>query len=287
MVFYKESVPLIEISTMVNCPMKCKLCPQKEFLTEYKGKHRISFEEFKTVVDKIPKDVIIAFSGMGEPWLNSECTKMVLYAYNTGHTHIQIFTTGLGLKPEDIDAIIHIPFEVFQLHIPDIGKVTEIPLSQPYLNMLAKLSSNRELIENFRVVTFGKDRIKEFVRLFPKTDTINVYNRAGALKDVSYNKKLREHISCGQYKKLNRFSMLPDGTVVLCCMDWRMKHKLGNLITDSYESLFESDEYKKVIKGLDDSSIDIACRECSWGLNAIESPIPVKITLRKEEEHKK
>lgn len=277
---YKEEQPQLEISPMVNCPMRCKLCPQDIFLKNYTGKYQLSFEEFKMVIDKIPLNVVITFSGMGEPWLNKDCTKMVLYAYNTGHTHIRIYTTGAGLTTEDIDKIIHIPFDMFQLHIPDIYGYTKMPNHQPYFDMLAKLSVSRKFIKDFRVTAFGDKFDKNLLRLFPDILPLHAYNRAGAIGIIGPFTRITGKIRCGLYTKINHFVMLPNGEVVLCCMDWKLKHKLGNLFTDDYKDLFKSGEYEKIIKGFNDDSIDIACRYCTWGMKSYHELNPPNITIK-------
>jgi hypothetical protein len=43
-------------------------------------------------------------------------------------------------------------------------------------------------------------------------------------------------------------------------MDYGLKHKLGNLLTDSYESLHESDYFKKILN----REIETICDECNW-----------------------
>ena len=68
--------------------------------------------------DKLRKGTRIDFSGMAEPWLNKDCTKMVLYAHEKGFP-IAIYTTLVGMTDEDFDAIKDIPVEEFVLHIPD------------------------------------------------------------------------------------------------------------------------------------------------------------------------
>jgi hypothetical protein len=45
-------------------------------------------------------------------------------------------------------------------------------------------------------------------------------------------------------------------------MDWDLKHMIGNLLETGYESLFESSEFKTVMRGQLDDSIDILCRGC-------------------------
>ncbi|MGR3318544.1 MAG: SPASM domain-containing protein [Candidatus Anammoxibacter sp.] len=88
------------------------------------------------------------------------------------------------------------------------------------------------------------------------------------------------HLRCGQVEieglKLDRINgrlkkcfrlevniLLPNGDVVLCCMDFDQKYILGNLLRDDYRSLYESDIYKKVLEGVVDSSSNILCRYCT------------------------
>ena len=72
----------LEITTQIGCKNNCNYCPQETLVKAYKARSDVfemSFDIFKKCLDKIPKTVRIDFSGMAEPWLNADCTKMVLY----------------------------------------------------------------------------------------------------------------------------------------------------------------------------------------------------------------
>jgi hypothetical protein len=56
--------------------------------------------------------------------------------------------------------------------------------------------------------------------------------------------------------------LLPNGDVALCCCDWGLKHVLGNLFVSDYDDLIKSQEFLRLLKGLEDSSLDILCRYC-------------------------
>jgi radical SAM protein with 4Fe4S-binding SPASM domain len=58
--------------------------------------------------------------------------------------------------------------------------------------------------------------------------------------------------------------MMPNGDTYICCQDYGLRHKLGNLFEDTFEELFESEEYKEVVDGLQDDTKDIICRDCEW-----------------------
>ena len=62
--------------------------------------------------------------------------------------------------------------------------------------------------------------------------------------------------------------LLPDGTVVLCCNDFGMRHVLGNLLKNSYEDIIKSNELLQVKRGMNiDENIPIICRKCMYAKN--------------------
>ncbi len=56
--------------------------------------------------------------------------------------------------------------------------------------------------------------------------------------------------------------MMPNGDVYLCCMDWSLQHKLGNLFEQAYDELHASEDYHRVCRSMTDPSIDSICRYC-------------------------
>ena len=81
----------MEITTVIGCRVQCTFCPQTLLMDKYEEKNItdkitwgkpviMSFDTFKTCLDKLPKNVETDFSGYAEPWLNPECTKMILFA---------------------------------------------------------------------------------------------------------------------------------------------------------------------------------------------------------------
>src|SRR5262249_22975036 len=53
-------------------------------------------------------------------------------------------------------------------------------------------------------------------------------------------------VSCSWTPFYDRNVLLPNGDVVLCCMDYALKHVIGNLLTGDYESLFRSEEVSRI-----------------------------------------
>jgi len=58
--------------------------------------------------------------------------------------------------------------------------------------------------------------------------------------------------------------MLPNCDVVLCCMDFGLKHKLGNLLDQSYLDIVNSPNFQKIRSNRFHWDGDCLCRECDW-----------------------
>ena len=93
-------------------------------------------------------------------------------------------------------------------------------------------------------------------------------DRAGNLNesDLIQNNLTEGKIICGNSHngELNSYIVLLDGRVVLCCMDYGLKHVLGNINTDSLNEIQDGEMMQYVRAGMDgDISKDILCRSCS------------------------
>ncbi|HDQ04635.1 MAG TPA: hypothetical protein ENN23_08775 [Deltaproteobacteria bacterium] len=256
----------LEITTRIGCKNNCSYCPQDALVKAYKARSNVfemSVDLFKRCIDKVPTSVRIDFSGMAEPWLNSECTKMVLYAHNKGFD-LAVYTTLVGMELLDIELIRNIPFRIFEVHLPDSDSMTNIKVNDAYLEKLKKVGESG--ISGLAYMTIGK--LHPIVKgvVGDIVSEHGVIDRAGNLSDfhgIVHQKRLTGLIrckSCGN--ALNHNVLLPNGDVILCCMDYGMGHVLGNLATMDYGDLFASDDHRLLQKHLDDDSLDIICRYC-------------------------
>ena len=219
----------------------------------------MGFNVFKKCVDKIPLDVEIIFGGMSEPFLNPDCTKMILYAHTAGHK-ISVDTTLDGMGLSDIDLLEQVPFNgYFAVHLPSGEGYEKIQVDENYIKLLNKISKSKiEVLYHY----YGETVHPKVKLLNINTRRITLCTRAGnvKIKNKPLPKRQRGVIAC--IGDLHHNVLLPNGDVLLCVMDYGMNHLLGNLLTSGYESLFRSEEYLKVKKGLKDESFDVLCRYC-------------------------
>lgn len=237
---------------MSKCTNFCSFCPQEVFQERYRGCSSLSFENFKTILSNVPKNVSIHFSGFAEPFLNAECVKMIEHAHAMGY-EVQLFSTLVGLKAEDVKRIQSC-VDRLVLHLPDCFGYAKIPVTESYKDTLAN------------VLTLM--RVDEFVAM---GDNLVIDPRAGLLENVPAN-----HVHGKFYciKLIDpQFVMLPNCDVVLCCMDFGLKHNLGNLLNKSFMTLARSDEFRKVSSGRFKMDDDTICRMCAQAVPIYNLPL--------------
>lgn len=249
--------PTLEFTTSIppkGCVIDCAFCPQKTLLNVYNADKTMTFENFKHVVDKLPKEIRITFSGFTEPWLNKRCTDMLLYAYEQGHP-VSAFTTGVGMTLQDVERLKDVKFTTgpnggFCLHLPDQERIAKHPITPRYLEVIKRFKELESEIQGFYVMCMGEvhDDIKPY---WPEASIPEFWSRAGNLLGEAIIKpelqkyqdrfKHMDHgdvpRTCGCVEDLYHNVVLPNGDVSLCCMDYGLEQIIGNIYTQEYEDI--------------------------------------------------
>lgn len=265
--------PMMEITTKMGCAVNCKYCPQDVLLKNYfktgNEEKYMSFETFKTCIDKMPENVLIEFAGFTEPFFNKECLRMVLYASKKGHK-LNMFTTLRGMTIEIFEQLKNIQFEEFVLHVPDNEKYANIPITDEYLELLdliveAKKPNGEDYIDyacaQGSIPEIIKDHLGDNVRIF-----ISLLDRAGNIEDdrLFGKRNIQGKLQCETSLTINHNVLLPDGRVTLCAQDYGLKHILGNLLESTYEEVVYGEEAKQILDCMcNENDMSILCRNCS------------------------
>lgn len=270
-------MPTMEIVTQIGCPLQCTLCPQDTFIKAYKdAKKKLSLEDFKIVANKLPKYVRIDFAGFSEPFLNNWCVDMIEYSLINGFD-ITIYTTLYKLSINESERVITLikkySNQVKQvcLHLPDNkNNMVGWKYSSEYETVLRNflgISTELKSKINFHIdiMTYKNSPFP----LHPKISHISIedpnYNqfhnnwmghtRAGNLTTTEKNKPFvydtPHHnfpVACSVTPYYDHNTMLPNGDVLLCCMDFGLKHIIGNILIQRYEDLYLSEEMMRIMK---------------------------------------
>jgi len=250
--------PTMEFTTSIpkkGCVVDCAFCPQRILERSYIDEERyLTLDNFKRAVDKLPQNVRVTFAGFTEPWLNKDCSDMLLYAHEKGHP-ISVFTTGIGMKVEDVYKIKNIPYHLgpnggFVLHLPDNERRAKHPITKNYIEVLEAFKEVYYEIQGFYTMAMGSVH-NDVKHLFPEAVVPTFWSRSGNLiKEATLKPELlnlqhdyrsvyhgEEPRTCGCDEHLYHNIMLPNGDVSLCCMDYSLKFIIGNLFEQSYEKI--------------------------------------------------
>jgi len=223
----------LEITTIVPCVNNCSYCAQSTFKASTTNmKKKMSFEDFKKIMKNVPKDITIEFAGFSEAFANKESSLMMKYCVEEGYeTHI--YTTLVGFTEKDAEILKGIVFNVVSFHIFE-------GIDMEKFNVSRKLFK-----DNIRI------KIEREARLTVETG----YSRAGETKPAT--EKLGSFY-CGSTKDFDHNVLLPNGDISICCMDYGLKHIIGNLFEIHYDNLD-----RQSIKDLaNKQKSEIICRKC-------------------------
>ena len=267
----------LEITTNIlekGCSVACRICPQELLSNRYKNQkiRHLSFEDFVTILHKTPKTYRIDFSGYAEPFLNKECSRMIKYTNDAGYL-MSCYTTLVGANLEDVELLASMNFSLekncpLHIHLPDKDGVMPVKITKKYKKVIKSLFDKHLPFVSFMTMDYEGEVHPEIRELLGSNlDKFQPVTRGNNLDDgpdmvegeVRNVERINGPICCRTMPKLNHNVVLPNGDVQLCCMDYGLKHRLGNLIQESHDDLFVSDEFIR-LKHLMDN--DILCRTC-------------------------
>lgn len=265
--------PVMEITPRAGCSVNCRFCPQPLFLQRYFAggdgcQREMDTNEFRGYVSKMPEDCVIDFSGFVEPFLAKDGLEMVKYAHESGHD-VRLFTTLQGLSLEQFREIEDIPFRLVVLHLPDQKGYANIPVTEEYLQLLRYVVQKKKK-DGSSFVDFANCQCEphpEAVKIINHQIMItwDLIDRAGNLDDEALRSAAYKHepIYCGRAAAYNHNVLLPNGDVVLCCMDFGMQRVFGNLKRQSYEEIMQGAVLRSVVRE-NGREGDALCRKCTY-----------------------
>jgi hypothetical protein len=190
---------------------------------------------------------------MAEPWANPQATDMLRLTLEGGY-HVAIYTTLYGMSVEDSGYLTRELLPKFKhlvdtivLHLPDAnGNMRGYRGSDDY----------RQVLKNFRdcplsiaaMTMDGSGRVHpDLTDIVPRLGDWSGHSRAGSLGEEQTKKvgakgppRKEGRVICGSTHFLDHNVLLPDGSVLLCCMDYKKKSILGNLLEQDYYDIFTS-----------------------------------------------
>jgi len=276
-------MPTLEITTRLGCALACGFCPQDRLVKAYpKNQPRVlSLADFMRVVDKLPPRVRVDFSGMSEPWLHPQATSMAVHAFECDR-NVAIYSTLQGMRPDDATLLITrfadriSPETPWVIHLPDgDGQMAGWRCSDLYRATLRRfldlqrqqdrpglafmtMSADGAVAEPLRDLVAGP--LSPFAGI-SRAENLDrtVFTPSALLARVRH----ADAVLCASTPFFDHNLMLPNGDVLLCCMDYGQAHVLGNLLRDSYEEIHAGAAMGAVrVRAMSAEAGALLCRSC-------------------------
>lgn len=272
-----HDTPAMELTTMVGCPLMCTFCPQDNLRETYGDRTKyMQLDDLKVMLEKLPKNTRIDFSGMSEPWANPRCTDMLRLTLDMGFD-IAIYSTLYGMTdPEVVRDLLEShksQVKVLTLHLPDAnGNMKGWKLTDEWLFALTTLSY-ANLNVPIDAMTMDRNGVvhPSLKELVPKlsgwvghtrADSLNVEQVKGQV--VMQTPRHEFALTCASTPFFDRNVLLPNGDVVLCCMDYDLKHIIGNLLEQTYEEMMQGEKLTQIMAWNEEPNFNKCsiCKSC-------------------------
>lgn len=267
---YKNVAP---ITTKIGCPIACKYCPQDVLIKQYRKRENpvmeLSMGTFQKMLEKIPKDVIISFTGFVEPFANPDCLDMILYALDNGYI-IRVFSTLYNVSVEDYKRFKDYKnLKTLDVHLPDSNGYTKFPITESYKKTLEYVFAHpptyaRLWTSCLGVTSHTHEDIRHIVSV-PGNPVNSVHGLVYDNRLFHGRAKLRCNRDCSRIdnEKAGVGMILPNGDVIGCTQDWELENCIGNILeAESWKELMQGEQRRRFREALEDPDIDNICSYC-------------------------
>jgi len=233
----------------------------------------MSLGTFRRILNNICGSGIehLLFSGYAENFLNPNASEMMLLANQVG-LKVSVITTGIGLSKTDIDKLTCVPFRrfAFSLKPPRSGYQDKPNDPDPILTLF-DYSLPKLMNVQVDVVCHPNDRHKsemQSLKLLAESKQLPFrfgwHDRAGNLGNKPAIDK--QGIGAPLYCSRPLTNVVqPNGDVALCCMDWSLRHTIGNLHSQKYIDIVSSVAMKSILRNLHEGRLTgMLCRHCHY-----------------------
>jgi radical SAM protein with 4Fe4S-binding SPASM domain len=287
----------ISVEPTTSCNLRCPECPSGlRAFTRPTGMLDEKF--FKTVISELKNTLInLTFYFQGEPYLNPKFLDMVKHASENGVFTITS-TNAHYLNDENARKTIESKLDKMIISIDGTSQETyeqyriggqlekvlegtknilkwrkELKSKTPYVVFqFLVVKPNQHQLEEVKKIArdLGVDEVKfktaqvyDFENGHPLIPTIEKYSR---YKEKNGKWELKNKLLNQCWRMWNGCVITWDGSVVPCCFDKDAKHKLGDLKTTSFKTVWTSENYANFRRAILKSrkEIDI-CANCSEG----------------------
>lgn len=246
----------------------------------------MTFSDFQLALKHIPKWLDVCFTGMNEPFENSEAFQMLEYACQNNY-NVHVYSTLKSLTYAQIENLRDLKIKSFVIHLPDKDKMMALTIDEEYLKKLFAFYNLN--LKNVRYVCIGSipSGLPDAIAKNVKCNKEIILRAGNLVQNARMKNDLRYHHNCGRIydnktpiictRRLNYHGedrrathvettvLMPNGTLVLCCNDFGLQHPLGNLYEKDYETIMYGQNMQQIEASMMcETHMDLLCRKCEF-----------------------
>ena len=264
--------PVVRIETTNACNARCIICPHRELRRPI-----VRMEEglYRRLIDECSRAGCreVHLHNFGEPLLDKELEDRVSYAKEQGIRKVKIFSNGSLLTPERAEKLIRAGLDEVKISF-DGATQEEFEHIRPPLKFATVVENIRQLV---KLRNDAHSTMKIHVACCSTTDkqgTMQMLERIvdGFAFGKIHNWSSGEHAGGrGRLRKpcsrlWRTMTILANGDVALCCLDYDGRHLLGRIDEKTtIAEIWTNSEYRRVRKRHQNARQDeiALCKDCS------------------------
>lgn len=254
----------INFESTTGCSAKCKFCTRYRMTREH---GEMSDELMRKIIKEGKEMGVKNYSPflMGDPFVFSRIWEWLDYMEKEG-VEVSLYTNGTHI---DIDRLLkhkNIRYLNFSINAATPGTHKTIMRGPVFEEVKRKYDYAREkayfpVRASFVITQDNVNEIDEFKKLFPSHEVTGFSNWTGDVSDPL--ERRGERIPC--WVLFHQMTILYDGTVVPCCMDYDGKQVMGDADLQHLKDIWENSEWMRERHRNYDFGTFV-CRKCNYNV---------------------
>ena len=248
---------MVEVTS--HCNIQCVMCP-REVMTRKEG--IMDFGLYTKIIDETTrhgKPYLLTLHFSGEPLINKRLPEMIKYAKNKGVPIVRLNSNGTLLDETKSRELLNSGLDIITIAIEankEIHKKVRIGSDfdavKDNVKQLAEMKKELKLKKpNIRVQILTMDDVtdkivKDGINMWePIVDYVNVASistAGGQVDDLGSTREKKKY--CKEI--WTNMIMLWNGDVTVCCADHDARLKVGNILEESIEDIWNGERYQRI-----------------------------------------
>lgn len=242
------------------------MCPRQYI---YETKKVLSFYELDKILNQVKvaqrkkevsEKVIFIIAMFGEPLLDNLFFEKVEHIkFIFPESDILVYTNGILIskfkeKILNDKCITELIYSDYGDNEKEFESITQIKLNPEFFKQM-----KNDIIE------IAKVKNVRYWKAWREGKLYNFSSRAGSVKDI----KLKEKINGCLWNRLEHLSILSNGDLILCCMDWKRETNYDNFLKDDFDLIecLQGEGFKDMtekVNGIKESDKFFICKRCEY-----------------------